>query len=372
MDTTRPDYPPSDGPGSRLPLLVAILGLLAALFGALTLMVFHSKAAPDEPQRHVLGAEMPAPDFSLPAQDGRVFHLKDYRGRAVFLAFLPRLEDPDATAILRSLKQTLPEYEKAGGKVFAVTPADATATRAVYEREKLPFPILTDADQTIRKSYTVPEGRRTTFVVDPKGEVKYRIGDAMIEPARHGTQLLEISKCCLDEVLAARAGGIGKPVGDYSLPRAENGQMETIYGDGKQLATVVLFISSKCPCSASYNERMRNIANEFTPRGVRFVAVYSNADEKPDEIAAHARDQRFPFVALADASGLGADHFKATVTPQVFVMDSKHILRYGGRIDDSRDPANLKSPELQRAVEAVLTDTVPPAETSPFGCSIVR
>jgi peroxiredoxin len=369
----KPDPIPVDPPATRLRLLVAIFGLFALLFGGLAFLVLQSKAGPDKPRRHVLSAEMVAPDFALPAQDGRVFHLKDYRGRAVFVAFLPRLEDPEALATLRSLKATLPEYEKAGGKVFAVTPEGPAVTKAVYAREKLPFPLLTDAGGATRRAYTVPDGRRTTFVVDPKGEIKFRIGDAMIEPERHGPQLLEISKCCLDEVIAARAGGIGKPVGDYSLPRADGGGMETVYGDGRQLATAVLFISAKCPCSASYNDRMRQIATEFGARGVRFVAVYSNADETPGEVVAHARAQRFPFAAVfTDPRGLGADHFKATVTPQVFVVDSKRVLRYGGRIDDSRDPATVQSPELRRALEAVLTDTLPPDETNPYGCSIVR
>jgi peroxiredoxin len=354
-------------------LAIGLLISVSILFGLYNaILLLNRGIAPTEPLRRVLSNEMVAPDFTLTAQDGRAFHLADYKGRAVFLAFVPRLDDTNSTTLIRSLKTSVGDFDRAGAKVFVVSPEPKETAQAFYQREKLPFPILHDAEGRVRMQYTIPEGRRTTFVVDPVGKVRYRIGDAMIEAERHGKQLLDISKCCMDDIIAARAGGIGKPVGDYSLPRAESGQMETLYGDGTQKATVIAFISVKCPCSNTYNDRLRTIAAEYSKQGVRFVGVYANSDESAKEIATHATEQRFPFIALRDERGLCADHFRAAVTPQVFVIDSQRILRYGGRIDDNREETAVTAEDLRDALEAVLKGGTVPEETLPFGCAIVR
>ncbi|GAB4456487.1 MAG: hypothetical protein OHK0029_14540 [Armatimonadaceae bacterium] len=352
---------------------VALLISLAVPLGIFLMVVQLNRGlGGTDPTRKTLSNEMPAPDFTLPAQSGRDFRLGDYRGRAVFLAFVPQLEEERGQQMLRSLKATVGDFDRAGAKVMVVTPQDATLAKQVHEAEKLPFPILLDAGGKLREQYTVPEGRATTFVIDPKGAVRYRIGDAMIEPDQHGRQLLDVSKCCMDDIVAARAGGIGKPVGDYSLPRADSGKMETLYGDSKQKATVVAFISVKCPCSNSYDSRLRSLAEEYTARGVRFVGVYSNSDESAAQITAHAREHKFPFPALHDERGLCADHFRAAVTPQVFVVDSQRVLRYAGRIDDNREEPQVTREDLRDALEAVLNGGTVPEETLPFGCALVR
>ena len=68
-----------------------------------------------------------------------------------------------------------------------------------------------------------------------------------------------------------------------------------------------------------------------------------------------------------------ADAFGAMSTPHVFVLDSGRILRYKGRIDDSRDPSKATYSDLEYALEDVLAQkTVRVPETKPFGCAIVR
>ena len=51
---------------------------------------FSSNADP----RIMLSAGTPAPDFSLPADDGRTVRLSDYRGRHVVLFFYPKDDTP--------------------------------------------------------------------------------------------------------------------------------------------------------------------------------------------------------------------------------------------------------------------------------------
>ncbi|GEM_PF-42659 len=322
---------------------------------------------------------MAAPDFALPDQAGRAFRLSDYRGRAVFLAFVPDWNDPDTVAEARSLAATVSQFDAAGAKVMMVGPDGAgEAAKALHDRERLPFPLLTDAGGRLARQYGVPAGEpgrgRMTFVIDPAGTAKFRVGGTTFDAAGHGPQLLKVSKCCIDEVMAARAHGVGNRVGDYSLPRADRaGVMERLLAEDAQKLTLVLFLSVKCPCSNAYNERVRALAGEYRAKGVRVVGVYANQDETAAEIAGHARENRFEFPVLRDERGLCADHLGAQVTPEAFLIDRQHVLRYAGRIDDSREAGEVKTRSLRDAIHALLTG-VPfsKADTPAFGCAIVR
>jgi hypothetical protein len=130
----------------------------------------------------------------------------------------------------------------------------------------------------------------------------------------------------------------------------------------------------KCPCANAYNDRLPTLARDYAARGVRLVGIYSNKDETLPEIAAHAKEHGFSFPVFKDERGLGADHFGASVTPEVFVIDSSRVLRYAGHIDGSRVAAEAKTHELKDALDALLagnTAAVPKA-TRAFGCGIVR
>jgi len=54
------------------------------------------------------------------------------------------------------------------------------------------------------------------------------------------------------------------------------------------------------------------------------------------------------------------------------VLDANRILRYHGRLDGSRDPAQATTHELRDALDAVLSGKPAPAETHAFGCAILR
>lgn len=353
-------------------ILLGVAGAMAALVAVLS--GIGGRGGGTGSGLQIVSPGMPAPDFTLRTADGRSYHLADYTGRAVFLAFVPSWTDPKTVAEARSLKGQIRNFDDAGAKVMLVSGDSAPAAEKLAASEKLPFPLLLDGGNKLAKSWGVPQGDfRTTFVVNPSGKVKYRLTDAAVDAAHHGPQLLSVSKCCVDDVMAARAHGIGKAVGDFSLPRVDipGRPMTTLYGSGP--ATVVLFLSAKCPCSNAYNERVRALAQRYAGRGVRFVGVYANQDETIDEITKHARQHGFPFPILKDDRALCADHFGASVTPEVFVVDAGHVLRYAGRIDDNREAAQVKTRDLAAALDALAAGK-PPAQgdTRAFGCAIVR
>ncbi len=293
---------------------------------------------------------------------------------------MPSWTDVKTLSEVRSLAASVPQFDAAGAKVMVVSGDAPEKAAALQVREKLPFPLLSDTNNALAKQYDVPQGSpfRTTFVVDPAAKVKFRLGDAVVETGRYGKQLLDVSKCCIDDVVAARAHGVGKAVGEFSLLRADTGAIEPLMG-GDQKAAVILFLSVKCPCSNAYNERVAKLTKTLNGKPIRVVGVYSNQDESAQQIVAHAKKNGFDFPIYKDDKALCADHLGASLTPEVFVVDSvdnkrgQHVLRYAGRIDSSRNPAEVTSHDLADAVDAVLSGReLRQKYTRAFGCAIVQ
>ena len=84
-----------------------------------------------------------------------------------------------------------------------------------------------------------------------------------------------------------------------------------------------------------------------------------------------AEEREFNFPYLKDADQSVAKKFGALVTLHAFVLDSERRLMYRGRIDDSRDPTNVTTHDLQNALDDLLESRpVRVPETRPFACSI--
>jgi len=137
--------------------------------------------------------------------------------------------------------------------------------------------------------------------------------------------------------------------------------------------TAVIFISTQCPISNDYNERMKALYNEFSPRGVQFVFLNPNSTESSAEAAEHARKHGFAFRVLKDVNNAEADRFSAEFTPHVFVIGKNSEIIYRGAIDDSRPADKVSKTYLKDVLGAALEGkALPVAETKAFGCTIKR
>jgi hypothetical protein len=137
--------------------------------------------------------------------------------------------------------------------------------------------------------------------------------------------------------------------------------------------TVVAFIGTKCPISNDYNERMKELYQNYSARGVKFVFINSNFNEPAAEVREHAQASGFAFAVYKDEDSVVANAFGAQVTPETFVIDKTGALRYHGHIDDSRNPARIQNQGLRLALDAVLAGSpVRTAQTKAFGCTIKR
>jgi peroxiredoxin len=164
---------------------------------------------------------------------------------------------------------------------------------------------------------------------------------------------------------------VGSQVTDFPLTKLDGTPVQ--FSGLRGNYTVVMFISAQCPVSNSYNERMNALYQDYTHKGVTFIAINSNSTESVDWVKQHAKEHNFPFTVYKDVNNVVADKFGATVTPETYIIDSSGKVRYHGSIDDSQTLSRVKTQRLRAALDAVLAGQQPPQlETKAFGCSIKR
>ncbi len=185
-------------------------------------------------------------------------------------------------------------------------------------------------------------------------------------------RILVLLTClCVGPAASFAAGGlgIGSEVPDFNLKSVEGSDVKysSLAGD----ITVITFIATKCPISNDYNQRMKAIYADYTPKGVKFVFINSNKTEPADEVKQHAADNGFQFPVYKDPGNIVADQFGAQFTPEVYVVKGGKIA-YHGRIDDART-GEIKDHSLRNALDAILAGKTPAKqETKAFGCTIKR
>ena len=169
--------------------------------------------------------------------------------------------------------------------------------------------------------------------------------------------------------------GLGDPVPAFSLPDTEGGEHAAPLPDAPP-ATVITVTCQHCPYVIAWNPRLRAVAEEYAPRGVRFLGIHSNdASRYPadsiDHVRRFVRDQDWPYPFLHDESQAVARALEAQVTPHVFVLDGEQRLAYRGAPDADHRDASQDAEWLRAALDAVLDGRpVERAETQARGCSV--
>jgi thiol-disulfide isomerase/thioredoxin len=169
--------------------------------------------------------------------------------------------------------------------------------------------------------------------------------------------------------------GIGATASGFTLVNSVDGKSYSFKpGDGK--VSVLVFTCNQCPYAKAFQQRLNDIASEYASKGVAFYAINPNDDQKfaeetLDNMKARAIAQKYPFPYLKDADSSVARAYGARVTPHVFVVDGKGVLRYRGYIDDSAKPEQRSKTGLTNALDALLANQpVTETVTREFGCTI--
>ena len=129
-----------------------------------------------------------APDFTLPAADGTAFRLSALRGRKVVLFFYPQDETPGCVAQACGFRDAYDELVDAGAEVVGINGGPVASHRRFAERRELPFPVVSDPGNAVRRLYgafsgLLPTGR-VTYFVDEDGIVR-DIFSSLFRPLEH-------------------------------------------------------------------------------------------------------------------------------------------------------------------------------------------
>ena len=340
---------------------------------------------------------MKAPAYTLPDQNGKTHMLAKDRGHVVLLAFYPADFTGGCTIEAHSLTAANKDLKALGVDVFGVSVQDPNSHKAFCTKEGIPYTLLADTRKVASQSYGVllPQGfaNRVTYIIGKDGKIAYVDPNVnghlltcgadwvtwlkahpKITGAHHAVRAAFLLGGAAPFDAATKTATVGRPAPAFTLPDVITGGMTSLESLEKaRKATVVMFISTRCPVSNSYNERMEALAERYSPQGVAFVGINANQTEPLKECAEFTRQHHFTFPVLKDARDVAADAYTAHVTPETYVIDAKNTLVYHGRIDNDMDPASVKTHDLAGAIDAVLAGKpVPTPRTKAFGCSIKR
>ncbi|TMF10857.1 MAG: thioredoxin-dependent thiol peroxidase [Chloroflexi bacterium] len=123
----------------------------------------------------------PAPDFTLPDENGNLVSLADFRGKRVVLFFYPRDNTPGCTAQACGFRDEFTVIQDKNAVVLGVSGQGAKSHRSFKAKHSLPFPLLSDEDHAVSVKYGVwGEKRfmgmlitnRSHFVIGPDGKLE--------------------------------------------------------------------------------------------------------------------------------------------------------------------------------------------------------
>lgn len=140
-----------------------------------------------------------APDFTLPADDGRDVSLKSLRGKPVVLYFYPKDDTSGCTTQACGIRDAWADVKATGAVVLGVSPDNVVSHQKFKSKYNLPFPLLADTDHSVAAAYgswgkKSMYGReyegilRNTFVIDAAGKIQDIF--LKVKPKGHAAEVL--------------------------------------------------------------------------------------------------------------------------------------------------------------------------------------
>jgi thiol-disulfide isomerase/thioredoxin len=155
------------------------------------------------------------------------------------------------------------------------------------------------------------------------------------------------------------------------------------YASSKVL--VVIFSCNHCPVAEMYEDRIKQLVNDYRNKGVAIVVIMGN-DPKAErlselgytdvgdtfgdmKIRATYGHFNYPYLYDGDTQSV-TQKYGPTATPHIFIFDQQRILRYQGRIDSNPQEKLAVKHETRDAIDALLAGRAVAVQSTPVvGCS---
>jgi peroxiredoxin Q/BCP len=142
-------------------------------------------------------------DFLLPSSGGGTWSLKEAAGRKLVIYFYPKDMTSGCTRESQDFRDLHGAFRKAGVEIVGVSRDSVKSHDKFTEKEKLPFPLLSDEDEKLCKQFDVIQektlyGRkylgieRSTFLLDGTGILRREW--RKVKVPGHAEEVLEAAK----------------------------------------------------------------------------------------------------------------------------------------------------------------------------------
>ncbi len=171
---------------------------------------------------------------------------------------------------------------------------------------------------------------------------------------------------------------VGTSAPEFNLEDTVSGKRISLQEVKGENGTVVMFICNHCPYVIHVNHELVRLANQYSEKGIGFVAISSNdvdryPQDAPELMELNAKENNYPFPYLYDETQDVAKSYDAACTPDFYLFDSNLKSMYHGQLDNSR-PGNsipVDGASLREAIERLLKDKNPITNQKvSIGCGI--
>lgn len=171
---------------------------------------------------------------------------------------------------------------------------------------------------------------------------------------------------------------LGTTASYFNLIDTKTDKFVSLHNQKGKIATLIMFICNHCPFVIHVNKELVKLANDYTQRGIKFIAISSNdvnnyPQDRPELMKQVAEKFNYPFPYLYDKNQEVAKAYGATCTPDFFLFNSDLKLIYRGQLDASR-PSNdipVTGEDIRNALDTIIDGKeIDPNQIPSIGCSI--
>ena len=165
---------------------------------------------------------------------------------------------------------------------------------------------------------------------------------------------------------------------DFTLPDTISGKEFSLEELASEKGTMIMFICNHCPYVKHVINGIVELANDYIPKGISFIAISSNdvenyPDDSPEKMKEEAARLEFNFPYLYDESQEVAKAYHAACTPDFNIFDGELKCVYRGQLDDSR-PGNkipVSGKDIRQALDDLLAgNKISEVQIPSVGCNI--